>query len=164
MAAWRRQAAGREDNLVLMKPYPDHLTPLQHTAQNRCFGCGPSNPHGLQLKFLIDEDGTIVCETVVSADFCGHPGCLHGGIIATLLDEAMSKAVRASGVASMTRRLEVEYLKVVPSAAPIRIVGRVVRTEGRKRWAEAHILDAEGTALAHGKGLFVEVRPRETST
>jgi uncharacterized protein (TIGR00369 family) len=145
-----------------MKSYPDHLTPLQHTAQNRCFGCGSSNPHGLQLKFLIAEDGTIVCETDVSADFCGHPGCLHGGIIATLLDEAMSKAVRASGVASMTRRLEVEYLKIVPSNAPIRIVGRVVRIEGRKRWAEARILDAEGIALAHAKGLFVEVRPRET--
>jgi hypothetical protein len=38
--------------------------------------------------------------------------------------------------------------------------GKVVRSEGRKHWAEAHIVDKDGTALAQGKGLFVEVKPR----
>jgi hypothetical protein len=37
--------------------------------------------------------------------------------------------------------------------------GRVVRDEGHKHWVEATIFDADGHALAHGKGLFIEVRP-----
>lgn len=138
----------------------ENLTPLQHAAQNRCFGCGPANSGGLRLEFLLAGDGSVVSQATISDDFCGHPGYLHGGIIATLLDETMSKAVRASGISSMTRHLEIDYLLPVPSARPLRMEGRVVRIEGRKRWTDARILDGEGKTLAHAKGLFVEVRPR----
>jgi uncharacterized protein (TIGR00369 family) len=71
----------------------------------------------------------------------------------------MSKAVRAQGSSSMTRRIEIEYLKPVPSDAPLRLEGRVVRTEKRKRWAEARITDENGKLLAEAKGLFIEVSP-----
>jgi uncharacterized protein (TIGR00369 family) len=138
----------------------ENLTPLAHAAQNRCFGCGPANPNGLHLEFLRSDDGTIVCLTTVPCDFDGHPGYLHGGIIATLLDETMSKAVRARGVSAMTRQLEADYLRPVPSGAPIRLEGRIVRSEDRKHWTEAKILNATGKELAHGKGLFIEVRAR----
>jgi len=143
-----------------MTDTPQHLVPFAHTAQNRCFGCGPANPAGLQLEFLIAEDGSVVCFATIPGTFDGHPGYLHGGIIATLLDETMSKAVRASGISSMTRQLEAEYLRPVPSDVPIRLEGRVVRAEGRKHWTEARILNAAGKELARGKGLFIEVRAR----
>ena len=96
----------------------------------------------------------------VPENFEGHPGYLHGGIIATLLDETMSKAVRARGLAAMTRQLEIDYLRPVPSGTPLRIEGHVVRSEGRKHWIEARILNSGGTALARGQGLFIEVRAR----
>lgn len=143
-----------------MNETQERLTPLAHVANNRCFGCGPANPTGLQLDFLRDEDGAVVCLAEVSDAFCGHPGYLHGGIIATLLDEIMSKAARAGGWTAMTRHLEVDYLRPVPSSAPLRLEGRVVRSEGRKHWVEAQILDAGKKTLARAKGLFVEVRPR----
>jgi uncharacterized protein (TIGR00369 family) len=138
----------------------ENLTPLAHTAQNRCFGCGHANPAGLRLEFLLADDQSVVCLTEVTDNFEGHPGYLHGGIIATLIDEAMSKAVRARGFTAMTRHMEVDYLRPVPSGKPLRLEGRVTHNEGRKHWAEAKILNAEGTILAHGKGLFIEVRPR----
>lgn len=142
----------------MTKPNLDSLTPLVHSAQNRCFGCGPANPGGLKLEFLLAPDGSVVCPTTISNAFEGHPRFLHGGIIATLLDEAMSKAVRAKGLTAMTRHLEIDYRRPVPSGASIRIEGRIVRSEGRKHWAEAQIFDREEAALAHGKGLFVEVK------
>jgi uncharacterized protein (TIGR00369 family) len=86
---------------------------------------------------------------------------VHGGIIATLLDECMSKAVRAHGFVAMTRQMEIEYLRPVPSNKPLRLEGRVVRSEGRKHWTEAAILKLDGTTLAHGKGLFIEVKARQ---
>jgi uncharacterized protein (TIGR00369 family) len=136
----------------------ENLTPLAHSASNRCFGCGPANQSGLRLEFLLSDDGSVVSLPVVTNAFEGHPGYLHGGVIATLLDEAMSKAVRAQGSISMTRKIEIDYLRPVPSESQLRIEGRVVRNEPRKHWAEARILNEDGIVLAEAKGLFIEVR------
>jgi acyl-coenzyme A thioesterase PaaI-like protein len=54
--------------------------------------------------------------------------------------------------------MQVEYLRPVPSGAPIRIEGRVTRSEGRKHWAEAEIQSADGILLAHATGLFIAIR------
>ncbi|MGB8029404.1 MAG: PaaI family thioesterase [Terracidiphilus sp.] len=138
----------------------ENLTPFAHSASNRCFGCGPANQTGLRLEFLLADDGSVVSFPVVASAFEGHPGYLHGGIIATLLDEAMSKAVRARGNSSMTRKIEIDYLRPVPSETPLRLEGRVVRNEPRKHWAEARILNEKGRVLAEAKGLFIEVSPK----
>jgi uncharacterized protein (TIGR00369 family) len=137
------------------------LTPFAHAAQNRCFGCGPANDRGLHLDFLLAEDQSVVCLAAIPDSYEGPQGYLHGGIIATLLDEAMSKSVRARGLIAMTRHMEVDYQRPVPSQSPIRLEARVTRNEGRKHWTEARILDTEGAALATGKGLFIELRPRQ---
>jgi len=142
----------------------ENLTPMAHAAQNRCFGCGRANLGGLQLEFLLAEDGIVVCLATIPDTFEGPPGYVHGGIIATLLDETMSKAVRARGLTAMTRKLEVEYPRPVPSGAPIRTEGRIVSSEGRKHWVEARILNQFGSELALGKGLFIEVKPRTPGT
>ncbi len=134
------------------------LAPFAHASSNRCFGCGQANATGLRLEFLLASNGSVVSLPVVSESFEGHPGYLHGGIIATLLDEAMSKATRVLGTPSVTRRMEVEYLLPVPSGVPLRIEGSVVRSQGRRHWTEAIILDAEGTALAKAKGLFIAIQ------
>jgi uncharacterized protein (TIGR00369 family) len=135
----------------------EKLSPMAHIAQNRCFGCGPANAIGLQLEFLLAEDGAVVCLPTIPECFEGPPGYLHGGIIATLLDEAMSKTVRARGLKAVTGRMEIDYRRPVRSAAPIRMVGRLLRSEGRKHWTEARILDARGHVLAEAKGIFIEI-------
>ena len=140
----------------------ENLTPLAHSAQNRCFGCGPANPTGLHLEFFLAEDQSVVSLPVISNDYEGPQGYVHGGVIATLLDETMSKAFRARGHIAMTRHLEIDYLRPVPSGTPIRLEGRLTKNEGRKLWAEARVLNAEGKTLAEGNGLFIEIRPRES--
>ena len=99
----------------------------------------------------------MICRTAVSDFYEGPPGYVHGGVIATLLDEAMSKAVRAQGRIAMTRRLEVDYLRPVPSGTMIRIEGHITQSEGRKHWVEALIQNEANKTLATGKGLFIEV-------
>ena len=142
-----------------MTAHPENLTPLAHAALNRCFGCGHANPVGLELEFFLAADQSVVSLPTIADTFEGHPGFVHGGIIATLLDESMSKSVRARGFIAMTRHLEVDYLRPVPSGAPLRLEAHVTRNEGRKHWSEARILDAQGKVLAQGKGLFIEVKP-----
>ena len=153
-----------EDAMQAAGENPD-LTPLFHGAQNHCFGCGAVNEVGLRLKFSVaeaeDSLSTVIAHAAISDRYEGPPGYLHGGIIATLLDEAMSKANRAQGVTAMTRQMAVEYLRPVPSGAPIRIEGRVTRVEGRKHWAEAKIADADGVLLASATALFIAIRDRQ---
>jgi uncharacterized protein (TIGR00369 family) len=136
----------------------EKLTPMASSPHNRCFGCGPANEAGLHLEFMLAEDGSVVCLTTITDSFEGPSGFLHGGIIATLLDEAMSKSLRAKGLTTMTRQMEVDYLRPIHSGAPIRLEARLVRSEGRKHWSEARILSPRGHVMAEGKGLFIEVR------
>jgi uncharacterized protein (TIGR00369 family) len=136
----------------------EKLTPMGLRAENRCFGCGPANSRGLQLKFLTAEDLSVVCLATIPVSFEGPSGYTHGGIIATMLDEAMSKSLRARGLTAVTRRMEIELLRPVSLGAPIRLEGRLLGGVGRKHQTEARILDARGRVLATAKGLFVELR------
>lgn len=142
---------------------PKERKPLDHAAQNRCFGCGQANAAGLRLEFFLAKDDSVVSLPTIPDRFEGPRGFLHGGIVATLLDETMSKAVRVKGFTAMTRHMEVEYLRPVPSGIPIRMEGRAMPSDGRKHHAEARILNAAGDELAKAKGLFIEVRPRNAA-
>lgn len=135
------------------------LTPLAHGALNHCFGCGLENPTGLRLKFFIDVDHNIVCNLRLARRFAGPPGHAHGGIIATLVDEAMSKANRARGIVAMTRHLEVQYLRPVPLGVPLTLTARHRETHGRANHTEAAITDAGGQVLATATGVFISVPP-----
>src|ERR1035438_4408097 len=143
-----------------MTDLTENLTPMALAAQNKCFGCGPANPIGLRLEFLVAEDASVVCFVTVPDTFEGHPGYLHGGIIATLLDEGMHKAVRARGLTSMTGRMEIDYLRPAPPGARLRLEGRIVSSEGRKHWTEAKLLNSKGIVFAESKGLFIAMRVR----
>lgn len=135
------------------------LQPLAHGALNRCFGCGQANRTGLRLKFFVDEERTIVCPVRLARRFEGPPGYAHGGVIATLLDEAMSKANRQFGVLAMTRQMEVEYLKPVPLGAGLTLVGRHLEASGRVHRCEAQLANEGGVVLARAKAVFIEVDP-----
>ncbi len=69
----------------------------------------------------------------VLRDLRGHA---HGGVIATLLDEAMSKANRVHEVVAMTRQMEIEYLRPVPLERTLIVTGRRVSNEGRRNYCE----------------------------
>jgi uncharacterized protein (TIGR00369 family) len=136
------------------------LTPLTHGALHHCFGCGEANRTGLRLKFLVDDARQVVCRARLAKRFEGPPGHVHGGIIATILDEAMSKANRAHDVVAMTRQMDVEYLRPVPLRQTITVIGRRASHDGRKNYCESEIVNEKGVVLARGKALFIAVDRR----
>jgi uncharacterized protein (TIGR00369 family) len=137
------------------------LRPLSHGALNHCFGCGQQNRSGLRLRFYIDATGQVVCPVRLAKRFQGPPGHAHGGILATLLDEAMSKTNRARDVVAMTRSLEVEYLRPVPVGVALRLTARHLRAEGLKHFCEAELANATGEILARGRALFIAINPEK---
>jgi uncharacterized protein (TIGR00369 family) len=132
------------------------LTPLSHGAPQHCFGCGETNRSGLRLRFFVDNQ-QVVCHARLARRFEGPPGHAHGGVIATLLDEAMSKANRLHDVVAMTRQMEIEYLRPVPLGHALTVTGRRVSHEGRRNYCEAEIASESGEVLARGKAVFIAV-------
>jgi acyl-coenzyme A thioesterase PaaI-like protein len=128
---------------------------------NHCFGCSSVNPVGLRLKFVIEASAsggvTATAPVLLTRFYEGPPGCLHGGVIATLMDEAMSKLNKPLQVRAMTRRLEIEYLRPSPVDTLLTLVGRHARREGRKLFHLAELLNPEGEPLVRAKGLFIVI-------
>jgi uncharacterized protein (TIGR00369 family) len=137
---------------------PDHDAPSLSWQRDVCFGCGPANPNGLQLKFELSPDGkSFACQFELGNRFAGPPGHAHGGIIATVLDEAMGKANKLKNKVALTRRMEVDYLRPVPLGQPLVVVGSVVRMTGRALYNRGEIRDAKGTLLARSRGKFLVI-------
>jgi acyl-coenzyme A thioesterase PaaI-like protein len=127
---------------------------------NPCFGCGDANPRGMHLAFERDEARQrIVGRFRIGPDFQGGGGFLHGGIIATVLDEVMSKVSRFSDVRAVTAELTVEFLKPIRIDQEILVEGFLTRRDGRQLYHEGEIRNATGVLLARGRGRFVVVDP-----
>ncbi len=139
-----------------------HDTRYVQLQKNFCFGCGKNNPEGMRLKFAYDEDrDCFVCRFRLSKRYTGPPGHVHGGIIATLLDEAMGKVNRLRHVVALTKQITVDYLKPVPLNKPLRVESREVSVKGRKHTNMAEILNQKGEVLARSKGLFIAIDPHK---
>ena len=127
---------------------------------NPCFGCGGANPRGMRLAF--DRDVArrrIVGRFRLGAEYQGGRGFIHGGIIATVLDEAMGKVCQFSDVRAVTAELNVEYLKPVPVDEEISVEGFESRRDGRQLFHQAEVRNAAGELLARGRGRFVVIDP-----
>ena len=129
---------------------------------NNCFGCGPGNQAGLRLEFVLDKQRErFVCHFQLEERFVGPPGHAHGGIIATILDEAMGKVNKLHHVVALTREMTVEYLKPVPLHMPLRVEGREIEKRGRTHVNAAEILNDKNEVLARSRGIFIAIDPEK---
>ena len=139
-----------------------HDTRYVQLQKNYCFACGMNNPDGMRLKFTLDEPRqTFVCRFRLSKRYTGPPGHCHGGIIATILDEAMGKVNKLRHVIAMTREMTVEYLKPVPLKRTLRVESREVSVRGRQHINMAEILNQKNEVLARSRGIFIAIDPEK---
>jgi uncharacterized protein (TIGR00369 family) len=134
---------------------------LEPNPTNKCFGCGGDNSGGMRLTF--EQDNTnrkIVGRFVLGERYQGGGGFAHGGIIATLLDEAMGKVCRFREARAVTAELTVEYLKPVSTAQEIIVEGRETEQKGRNLFMAGEIRNEAGEILARGRARFVVIAPR----
>jgi uncharacterized protein (TIGR00369 family) len=137
-----------------------HDTRYVKMQKNYCFACGMNNPDGMRLKFTLDEDRKMsLCRFRLGKRYTGPPGHCHGGIIATILDDAMGKVNKFRHVIALTKEMTIEYLKPVPLHKPLRVAGREVKVQGRQHVNMAEILNAKGEVLARSRGTFIAIDP-----
>lgn len=138
------------------------MPPRKPQANSKmCFICGLDNPVGLKLRIYEVEPGLIESMYTAPEHFQGYPGVLHGGIVATILDEISGRAHLGTSENPrfmFTAKLEVKYRKNVPIGKPLKIVGKAGKDKGRSAEGWAGIYDAEtGELLAEGNTLLVNV-------
>jgi len=118
------------------------------------------NPQGLHLHFRYNSiHRSVECSLKIHAKYQGATGFAHGGIIATLLDEAMAKVNGMGGVRVVTIKLNVLYRKMVPVSRKLQLQGRRTKRSGRKLYLYSDLRSPDGTVLAEASGLFIAVPP-----
>ncbi len=141
------------------KPVPGHEV-KQRIYGHNCFGCGPDNESGLQLEFHLNEEHKrFVCDFELPHRFEGPPSHAHGGIIATILDEAMGKVSKLRSIIAVTATMQVNYIRPVPLSTPLVTEGWEVGVNGREHFRAAEIRNPAGEVLATSTGTFIEIDP-----
>jgi uncharacterized protein (TIGR00369 family) len=104
----------------------------------KCVVCSRSNESGLKLDFTCGGNDRVQADFYCDESMQGYESCLHGGVLATVLDGAMTNCMFAQGLAVVTAELTVRFLRPVRTQAPA-----TVRAWVRKSSALIHILEAE---------------------
>lgn len=125
-----------------------------------CFGCSPQNPIGLKVVFKVAGDG-VVGEFTSNENHEGPPGLVHGGVLAAILDEAMSYIARSSmqyGI--FTMKETITFRNASPIGEKLNVEAKVTKEKNRAFIATAKVCNQKGTiAEAEGTLLKVNVKP-----
>ncbi|MBE3558997.1 MAG: PaaI family thioesterase [Ktedonobacteraceae bacterium] len=131
------------------------------TDYQRCFACGQQNSAGLKMHFYQDGE-TIVSDFQPREEHQGFPGVIHGGIIATIFDEALNRtSMLAHPPAwSTTGKLEIRYRRFVPYGPLLRVRARLTMQRGRMIQASGTLTPAhdESEVLAEAQGSFMALK------
>ena len=107
---------------------------MKKQANSRlCFVCGLENPFGLHLVFYETGSREVAVDFTPPEHFQGYSGVIHGGIVASILDEAACRSLMGIFPPRFmfTAKLEVKYRKNIPIGKPLKIIGKAGKDRGR---------------------------------
>lgn len=136
---------------------PDRIAVIR-TEYDHCFGCGPNNPIGLHLDGFERSSNKVKAVFTPRKDYHGFSELLHGGIVATGLDEIMAwTAILVENVMVMTGTLDLRYRKPAKVDATFILEGELVERRGRRLQLAGRMLDGH-TTVADAAGLFLAIQ------
>lgn len=141
------------------------LVAVQAAAHPYCFACSGSNPLGLALRYSVAPDASVSASFLGNCALESYPGVLHGGLVATLLDGAMTNCLFAYGIRAMTAELKVRYHDPVLSTEELQV--RAWRESSRHGVLELRATITQGESVkarAQAKFIAPRQRPRQPAT
>lgn len=127
-----------------------------------CFVCGRDNPASLDIQFYRQGD-TIICDWTPHEKHLGYPDRVHGGVVATILDEAMSWApTRVWKRMGFSIELNVKYRQPVPGGVACRIEAEVVEAKSRTARTSGRIIAPDGSICAEATGVYFPLKTGKT--
>lgn len=129
-------------------------------ADHHCFACGGSNPIGMRLRIEIG-DGLARTTWTAGEDFVGWSDKLHGGIVATLLDEVMAWAPSSFDSWAVTAEMTIRYRSPAAPGEELTAIGRVVDRRRRIYEVAGEVRSADGRLIAEGSGRYLGASPSQ---
>jgi uncharacterized protein (TIGR00369 family) len=139
---------GRETNVYTRQPNSDY-----------CFVCGRKNARGLYMAFYDDGKNEVFSEYTVGEEYQGYPGIVHGGVVASMLDEVVARVAMIGDPHHfmLSVKLEVKYRHAVPTSTPLKVVGRIVKLRRRLGRAVGQIMLPDGQVAAEAEMTLADV-------
>lgn len=134
------------------------------STDHGCFGCGDGNPHGLRLRFRPYPAGGVWGRFVPSELHQGYLSMTHGGITATILDEAMSWAITNAGDIGVTARMTLSFRNPAHVGESLVVLADVQQRRGRLIDAAATLYrERDGAIIAQAEGRFMRVTQEQAA-
>ena len=144
----------RERGTVDVEKRRQQIRDMRNRHHETCPVCGTLSFCGLHAEFDVCEDGGVEASLVCGTTKDGYLNLVHGGVIASLLDGAMTNCLFSYGIAAVTGEMTTRMLHPVSAKAPV-----VVRAWLKKNRSPLYLLNAElhqdGHISAKAKGKFV---------
>jgi len=121
-----------------------------------CFACGQNNPIGLKLRFRFENED-YVADFEVKPEYQGWAGIVHGGLLATALDEVMARLLWEKGINAITGRLTVRYHQPLSIGDHVQVRGRITRHRLRVVETTAEAVRPDGGLAAEAIAVSMEV-------
>jgi uncharacterized protein (TIGR00369 family) len=123
---------------------------------NYCFVCGKKNPIGLKLDFSFDGK-TITTEFVPQKEHQGYFNIVHGGIISTLLDEAMVKLAIEMGMPAVTAHMDIRLRKALNVGKKITVQAEILRDTKKILEVYAKAVTEDNVIVANATGKLMKI-------
>jgi len=121
-----------------------------------CFACGRQNPIGLKLDFHFDGDD-YVTQFEVKPEHQGWTGLVHGGLLATVLDETMARLLWEKDLSAITGRLTVRYHRPAEVGKALTVRARIGKQRPPVIETTAEATDQDGTLVADATAVSMSV-------
>jgi uncharacterized protein (TIGR00369 family) len=119
------------------------LAKLQRLHHEHCVVCGAKTPHSLGVLFQPEPDGGVSAQFRCEKAYMGYDGCVHGGMLASLLDGAMVSCLFARGLVALTTELQIRYHHPVRIEEPAYVRAWLERSRHRLHWLRGEIRQGE---------------------
>jgi uncharacterized protein (TIGR00369 family) len=126
---------------------------------SHCFVCGKDNPAGLNISWKTSGNVTEASFTISKAHQ-GWKDLVHGGILATVLDEAMTRLAWERFGGAVTAEMTVRYLRPAKIGDRMSVRGEVEEAKGRLIPAKAEIRDGAGQIVAEATGKAIKAKQK----
>ena len=137
-----------------------NLSGLNLIDNAHCFVCGPRNKSGLHIPVQKSVEGhTCTFTWVPGPAYQGYAGIVHGGILSTLLDEAMAYAVMGAekNILAVTADMHIRYLRPTPVGVPLKFAATLTGQRKNLYFARGSVILPDGSVLAEAEGRFAEI-------
>jgi uncharacterized protein (TIGR00369 family) len=134
--------------------------PTLAPADHHCFACGATNPIGMKLQIEL-EPGRASATWRPTDDFVGWSDRVHGGLVATLLDEVMAWAPTADDAWAVTSELRIRFRSSAAPGESLRASGWVASRRRRIYDLRGEVRGADGRLVAEASGVFLGASPSQ---